>query len=53
MTSSSSADLPDWSREEPHALWDPGHRLQQTICKYKAGGQRKGPVAHLTKRFGR
>lgn len=53
MTSPSSADLPDWSREAPHALRGPGRRLEPTICKYQASGQRRGPVARLTKKFGR
>ena len=47
MTPQPPADLPDWSREVPRAFWDPGRRLLQTIRKYQAWGQRKGPAARL------
>jgi serine O-acetyltransferase len=40
-----SAEVPDWSREEPRQFWDPGRKLLRTIRKYQAWKQRPGPVA--------
>lgn len=40
-----SAEVPDWSREEPRQFWDPGRKLLRTIRKYQAWRQKPGLVA--------
>ena len=47
MKSQPPADLPDWSRETPRAIWDPSRRLLQTIRKYQSWRERGGPFSRL------
>lgn len=44
-----SADVPDWSREDPERYWDPGRRLLRSIRKYQKWRGGKGPVAILAR----
>jgi serine O-acetyltransferase len=46
-----SSDVPDWSREEPTAFWDPGRKLLRAIRRYqdlqKRGGLLSTPLCKL------
>jgi len=42
-----SAEVPDWSREEPRQFWDPGRKLLRTIRKYQIWKQKSGFVAAI------
>lgn len=43
-----SATNPDWSREHPHAWWDPSRKLLRTIRRYQAA---KGPLKSLKRKY--
>jgi serine O-acetyltransferase len=42
-----SAEIPDWSYEQPHQFWDPGRRLLLALRQYQNWRNKKGPVALL------
>ena len=42
-----SADIPDWSREQPHGFWDPGCKLLLAIRRYQYCCDKRGPIAFL------
>jgi serine O-acetyltransferase len=42
-----SAEVPDWSRENPRQFWDPGRKLLLAIRRYQYWRHRQGPVARL------
>lgn len=46
-----SATVPDWSRERPRGLWDPGRRLLGAIRGYQAARDRSGPFWALLRRW--
>jgi len=46
-----SAEIPDWSRERPRALWDPSRRLLQTVRKYQQWDARRGLLARVMRRL--
>jgi serine O-acetyltransferase len=51
VLSTVSAEVPDWSREEPRQFWDPGRKLLRTIRKYQAWRKTPGPFARFYCRF--
>jgi serine O-acetyltransferase len=42
-----SAEIPDWSREQPRRFWDPGRKLLRAIRRYQHWQDRGGPLAPL------
>jgi serine O-acetyltransferase len=42
-----SSDTPDWSRERPRRVWDPGRRLLLAMRRYQAWRKRGGIFAAL------
>ena len=40
-----SADIPDWTRENPRQFWDPGRKLLLTIRRYQMWCNKTGFVA--------
>lgn len=46
-----SAEIPDWTREEPRGFWDPGRKLLGTIRGYQRWRDRTGPVAVLARKM--
>jgi len=42
-----SAEVPDWSREQPRQFWDPGRKLLQAMRRYQYWRDRGGPFATL------
>lgn len=44
-----SADIPDWSREQPRRFWDPGRKLLRTIRRYQHWGARGGVLAAIAR----
>ncbi|MBC7138845.1 MAG: serine acetyltransferase [Defluviimonas sp.] len=46
-----SARLPEWERERPRGLWDPGRRLVRAIRRYQYWKARPGPLAALVRRW--
>ena len=42
-----SATEPDWSRETPARLWDPGPRLMRALRRYQAAKAQGGLIATL------
>jgi serine O-acetyltransferase len=40
-----SADVPDWTRENPRQFWDPGRKLLLTIRRYQMWRNKTGFVA--------
>lgn len=50
-TTGVSATEPDWSRETPTKLWDPGRRLLRCIRRYQALRGKTGPVARLRRKY--
>jgi serine O-acetyltransferase len=45
-----STTVPEWEREEPHALWDPTRRLLQSIRRYQYWRARGGLIGPLVSR---
>lgn len=45
-----SPTVPEWEREDPHALWDPTRRLLQSIRRYQYWRQRGGVVGQVASR---
>jgi serine O-acetyltransferase len=45
-----SAEVPDWSREEPRQFWDPGRKLLLTIRRYQAWRRKRGPVTAVIRK---
>lgn len=41
------AQAPDWTRERPRRLWDPGRKLLLTIRRYQGWKQKGGPLATI------
>jgi len=39
-----SAEVPDWTREEPRQFWDPGRKLLRAIRKYQFWKQKPGLI---------
>jgi serine O-acetyltransferase len=46
-----SADVADWSREEPRRFWDPSAKLLLAIRRYQYWSNRGGLVAHVIRKF--
>ena len=46
-----SAEVPDWSRETPAVLWDPGRRLLLTIRRYQYWRAKEGILATYIRRW--
>lgn len=46
-----SATEPDWSREEPRGVWDPGRKLIRAVRDYQKGGAMRRRIAVLRHRF--
>ena len=42
-----SAEIADWSREEPGQFWDPGRKLLRAIRRYQHWHSRSGLLARL------
>src|SRR6202035_5729758 len=42
-----SAEVPDWSREQPCQFWDPGRKLLLAIRRYQYWRSKAGPFAFL------
>jgi len=42
-----SAEVPDWTREEPRRLWDPPRRLLRSLRRYQRWRGRESPLAPL------
>jgi serine O-acetyltransferase len=42
-----SADVADWSREEPRRFWDPSSKLLRSIRRYQYWSERGGLVANV------
>jgi serine O-acetyltransferase len=40
-----SAEVPDWSREEPQRFWDPGRKLLLAIRRYQYWRAKRGIIA--------
>lgn len=51
MTKQISSRVPDWSREKPRCLWDPGRRLLKSIRKYQCWREKRGPAAGLFRKY--
>ncbi|MCZ0811236.1 MAG: serine O-acetyltransferase [Pseudomonadota bacterium] len=45
------ADMPDWTRERPRALWDPSRRLLQCQRRYQAARARSGLTAKWLRKW--
>lgn len=45
-----STTVPEWEREQPHALWDPTRRLLQSIRQYQHWRARGGVVGQVVSR---
>ena len=43
-----SATEPDWTRETPRAVWDPGRRLLRTIRRHAAARAARNPLRRAT-----
>lgn len=48
---SSSAEIPDWSLEEPRRYWDPSRRLIRTIRHYQRLRGKSGPLAFISRKI--
>ncbi len=46
-----SAEVPDYSREVPHRMWDPPKRLVRSIRSYQKWKTRRGPLAWFLARW--
>jgi len=46
-----ACDIPDWSRETPQGIWDPGRKLLKTIRDYSKLDGCTGPVSALRRRL--
>jgi len=44
-----SADEPDWTREAPQKIWDPGRKLLQSIRRHEYWSKRKAPYSRAMK----
>jgi serine O-acetyltransferase len=42
-----SAEIPDWSREQPRRFWDPSRKLLLAIRRYQHWRGKSGPLAML------
>jgi serine O-acetyltransferase len=42
-----SAEVPDWTREKPRQVWDPGRKLLQTIRRYQSWRDRSGIIGFV------
>ncbi len=45
------SDIPDWSRETPRGIWDPGRKLLKTIRDYSKLDGRTGPFCALRRKL--
>lgn len=43
--------IPDWSREQPRCIWDPGRKLLAAIRSYQAIGKTKNPLRVWLKKW--
>jgi len=41
-----SAEIPDWSREQPRQFWDPGRKLLRSIRRYQYWRDRGGSLSN-------
>jgi serine O-acetyltransferase len=46
-----SAEIPDWSREQPRQFWDPGPKLLLSIRRFQYWRYKGGPLAFLACRW--
>jgi serine O-acetyltransferase len=46
-----SAEVPDWSRELPQRLWDPGRRLLRSVRRYQAARRRGGLLGRIAAKY--
>jgi serine O-acetyltransferase len=46
-----SAEVPDWSREKPTRLWDPGRRLLLAIRRYQFWYYKRGIIPGFLRRL--
>ena len=46
-----SAEIPDWSREQPRGFWDPSRRLLLAIRGYQYWCGKTGPIAALARKW--
>lgn len=46
-----SADVPDWTREQPRRFWDPGRNLMRAIRRYQKWQKRDGLVSLYIRKF--
>lgn len=46
-----SADVPDWSREQPRRFWDPGPKLVRAIRRYQKWQKRDGLASLLLRKL--
>jgi serine O-acetyltransferase len=42
-----SAEIPDWSREQPRQFWDPGRKLLLTVRQYQHWRRKAGPLPRI------
>ena len=42
-----SAEIPDWTREQPRGFWDPARKLLLSIRRYQYWRKRRGPFVTL------
>jgi serine O-acetyltransferase len=40
-----SAEIPDWDREKPRQIWDPGRQLLRTIRRYQFWHHKRGVIS--------
>jgi serine O-acetyltransferase len=46
-----SAEVADWSREEPDMYWDPGRRLLRSIRRYQYWRNKRGIIPKILRRL--
>src|SRR5450631_2583945 len=46
-----SAEIPDWTRENPRQFWDPGRKLLLTIRRYQHWRERSGIIATFLRKI--
>jgi len=46
-----SADVPDWSREDPRCFWDPSRKLLRAIRRYQYWHTNRGSIATLARKW--
>lgn len=51
MIPSVSAEIPDWSREEPERFWDPSRKLLLTLRSYQTLAGKRDPLSALRRKL--